>query len=147
MKYADFLINFDKALVDNGDGTFSLRTSVSGGGTVSGTLTVTGLTTMSGGTKYQRVGSGAGNYVVLSSDYIVGKTGITAGGDSVTLPSAVTAGNGRVYVIKDESGTAATNNITVSSASGNIDGVSTFVMTTNYQSITVHSDGTNWFIE
>lgn len=62
---------------------------------------------------------------------------------AITLPTPT---NGRVLIIKDISGAAATNNITISQhASEKIDGANTYVLNFNYESITLTSDGTNWF--
>lgn len=47
-RIADLLTAFDKALIDNGDGTWSMRTSVTGGGTISGDVTITGNLTVQG---------------------------------------------------------------------------------------------------
>ena len=46
--------------------------------------------------------------------------------------------------MKDGNGDAAANNITLTPASGNIDGSGTYVMSTNYQSQTVIHNGTEW---
>ena len=63
----------------------------------------------------------------------------TAGGFTVTLPTAPIAG--QVYVVKNLS-TAA---VTVAS-SANIDGASTFVLTNQYDSISVIYTGTTWMV-
>lgn len=52
---------------------------------------------------------------------------------------------GRTLMIKDESGGAQANNITVSPQSGTIDGESSIVIGKNYGSVLVYSDGSNWF--
>ena len=89
--------------------------------------------------------SAAGNYTVLVSDYIIHKTGITVGGDTVTLPS--TAANGQIFIIKDTSGEASVNNITVdTSGSETIDGSTTVIINGNYNGIAVHFDGVNYSI-
>jgi hypothetical protein len=50
-------------------------------------------------------------------------------------------------MIKDESGSAATNNITISTeGSENIDGATTAVLAEDYGNRTIYSDGSNWFI-
>jgi hypothetical protein len=68
----------------------------------------------------------------------------TSGGvGTVTLP-AVSAN--RFVRIKDSSGDSEVNNITVSPASGTIDGAATNVIDSNYGSVIYVSDGTNWFI-
>jgi hypothetical protein len=77
-------------------------------------------------------------------DYLIGVTN-TASPRIVTLPSAATI-SGKEYVVKDESGNAGTNNITVATAGAEtIDGAATATIATNYGSVKVYSDGTNWF--
>lgn len=90
--------------------------------------------------------SPAGAYTILLTDFAIFKTGITGGGDTVTLPSAVTAGRGKTFIVKDATGTATVNNITINTSSGNIDGAATKVLNLNYGTVTVRSDGTNYFI-
>jgi len=88
---------------------------------------------------------GAGNYTVLTTDGIIGKTSITSGGDTVTLPSSAEVG--QTFTIKDVNGTSATDPITIDTAGGElIDGVATYVISSNYQSITVIFDGSNYSI-
>jgi hypothetical protein len=85
-------------------------------------------------------------YSVLVSDYIVGSLcGSTA--LAVTLPTAQML-SGRVIHIKDESGNASGNNITISPQllSDAIDGSSTGVISTNYGSVSLYSDGAGWWI-
>jgi len=98
-----------------------------------------------GGRIVKRTFSTAGNYTVLTDDYIIAKTGITGGGDTVTLPSGAT--NGQVFVIKDESGNAGTDNITIATAGAEtIDGAATRVISANYGTVTVYFNGSNYFI-
>ena len=61
----------------------------------------------------------------------------------VNIPSASTAGAGFKYQIKNLS---ASNDLTLTPSSSNIDGSSTFVLDTPNQSITLVSDGSNYFI-
>jgi len=99
-----------------------------------------------GGLIVGRTVIGAGVYAVLATDYLIAKTAITAGGDTITLDDDLTDA-GRTFIIKDESGTAGTNNITIDPEGGTlIDGALTYVMNANYESKTVYSDGTNWFV-
>ena len=63
---------------------------------------------------------------------------------TVTLPSAVT---NAAIVFKDSAGTAATNNVTINRAdSATIDGATSQAISSNYGSMKLISDGTNWFI-
>lgn len=111
----------------------------------SGAARFDGQIQMLGSQKIHRI-STAIDYNILTSDYYIGVTS-TAAPRTITLPSAVTVGNGGVYIIKDESGGAAINNITIATTGGQtIDGSSSVIINTNYSSITVNSDGSNWFI-
>lgn len=70
----------------------------------------------------------------------------TAAVRTVTLPTAV-GREGRRFTIKDWKGTAATNSITVDAdGTETIDGATTYVMNTNYESVTVVSDNAGWSI-
>ena len=89
----------------------------------------------------------AATYDLLVTDYILNVTYPTTGAvTSLTLPTAQTT-DGRTIVIKDASGNAGTNNITIDTeASQTIDGAATLVIAVDYTSVTLCSDGTNWFI-
>lgn len=65
------------------------------------------------------------------------------GSSPIQLPTS-----GQVFIIKDQSGGAATNNITVTTQGGTvtIDGATTALINTNYGSLTFKFDGTNYFI-
>lgn len=65
---------------------------------------------------------------------------------TITIANAANLSAGEKIVIKDTSGAASTNNITVSPAGGTIDGAATAVINTNYGTLTLISDGTNYFI-
>lgn len=73
-----------------------------------------------------------------------------AGAVSITIPTATTTGSsansGKTYTIKDISGAAGTNNITVSVVGGgNIDGSSTAVINSNYGALELYSSGSSWY--
>jgi len=86
------------------------------------------------------------DYTVLTSDYIVAYTSITVD-RTVNLPPAATAGNGKVYVIKDESGSVggAIELIIDPNGAETIDGAANFELTNGFSSATVYTDGSNWF--
>jgi hypothetical protein len=96
------------------------------------------------GLKLNRTAVADANYTVLLTDQIVSYTSLTAG-RTVTALSAATAGAGYILIVKDEAGGAATNNITITPTSGNIDGAASKVINTNYGTVTIYSNGTNWF--
>ena len=82
-------------------------------------------------------------YSVANSDNII-FCNATGGNMTVTLPSAVTFAS-RTITVKRTNATA--NTVTVGSAAGNIDGSATYIIPGGtLNSITVVSDGTNWYI-
>ena len=85
----------------------------------------------------------AATYTAKAGDRVIGVN--RAGTVTVTLPAAEVR-KGRHYTVKDESGAAATNNITVATEGAEtIDGAVTGTIADNYGSVTYYSDGTNWF--
>lgn len=65
---------------------------------------------------------------------------------TMTLPTAVGL-SGKKYTIKSRNANASTKNITIATTSSQtIDGSLTYVIGVNYESITVVSDGSNWWI-
>lgn len=101
---------------------------------------------VAGSQTIQRTPVGAGLYNVLATDYYIAKTAITGGGDTLVLPAAATVGAGKIYKIKDVTGTAATNNLTISPTGGDtIELGATFTMNINGGSSEFISDGvSNW---
>lgn len=88
----------------------------------------------------------ASNYNVLSTDYIIGVTS-TAASRTITLPAATSTNVGQVYYVKDESGGASTNNITVNASGGSlIDGSSSILINQNYGLLMFYSSGSAWFV-
>jgi hypothetical protein len=85
------------------------------------------------------------NKTVAASDELIAYTSLTAG-RAVTLPAPAAGNAGRVVEVLDESGAAATHNLTVSAASGNINGSSTNVISANYGFRRYRSNGTAWFV-
>lgn len=85
---------------------------------------------------------GAYPYTVLALDYYIAVDSSTA--RTINLPNAPTTH--KSYVIKDRVGSAATNNITITTPGGTvlIDGATTFVISTNYGSISVIFNGTKY---
>lgn len=85
-----------------------------------------------------------GNYQVLTTDSIIGQTN-TSAPSTFTMPNTGLVA-GQEWTIKDETGGAATNNITVSGNGANIDGSPTFVININYGAIDLYWSGSNWFV-
>jgi hypothetical protein len=65
---------------------------------------------------------------------------------AVNLPAVAAVPAGKVYEVKDATGSASTFNITVSPAAGTIDGAATAVIRSSYGCLKVISDGANWKI-
>ncbi|MCH8281219.1 MAG: hypothetical protein IIC96_11125, partial [Chloroflexi bacterium] len=85
----------------------------------------------------------AATYTAKAGDRVIGVN--HTGAVTLTFPTAQLR-SGRTYTVKDESGAAATNNITVATEGPEtIDGSATDTISENYGSKTYYSDGTNWF--
>lgn len=108
-----------------------------GAGTI--TVSATGTTTLI----YTAIAHSDSPYTVLSTDEFIG-CDPTAGVISVLLPNA--PATGRVYTIKDVTGQATAHNITVTTVGGavNIDGATSFVMNTPYESVDVLFNGVSY---
>ena len=79
-------------------------------------------------------------YAVQPGDYYLGVN--IAAPATVVLPASPIVG--QVLIIKDIDGDANTNNITVSGNGNTIDGAATYVLNTDYASITLVFNGTEW---
>ena len=93
--------------------------------------------------KYTSVNHGASPYVVLSTDYYLG---VDTSGGVVTLNFPNAPATGRVFVVKDKTGTSAASNITVTTVGGvvTIDGSTSFTISTNYQAINLIFNGISY---
>lgn len=89
-----------------------------------------------------RVAVADADHTVAASTEIVALTSLSAG-RTVTLPAPVA---GREILVMDESGQAGTYNITIDTASGDINGGSSVSITTNYGFKRIRSNGSAWFV-
>lgn len=81
------------------------------------------------------------NYVMVGDETYIGITS-TAAPRSVLLLSAVLLPNGFEVIVKDESGGAGTNNITIAASGAEvIDGAATLVLNVNYVAASLVCDG------
>jgi hypothetical protein len=118
---------------------------LSNGTTGTGAVVLAALPSFTSGMIYKtRVVTAAGAVTVATSDYYIGVNKTVGAATTVNLPAAPTTGT--TFIIKDEKGDAATNNITITPAAGNIDNAATFVMATNNQSATVIYSGSQWVV-
>lgn len=111
--------------------------------TTLGTLT---SLTVAGGVVLNRTVVSSGSYNALITDYIIGVNNGSA--TSIVLATSGTS-VGQVYVIKDESGAANVNNISITDNNGDtIDGEATYVLSLSWGSVTLYYDGsgTGWSV-
>jgi hypothetical protein len=92
------------------------------------------------GRSFKITAPGAYPYTALKTDYVI----IVDTSVARTINLIAAKVNNPVYVIKDNVGSAATNNITVSGNGSNIDGAASYTMNVNYQSIMIVWNGTQW---
>lgn len=105
------------------------------------------LINFNGSVFYQTTTVNSATYDLTTADYILNVTYTSTGAvTSLTLPTAQ-AVNGRVIHVKDAAGNASTYTITIDTEGAEkIDGADTKVLNTDYESISMYCDGTNWFV-
>ena len=85
-------------------------------------------------------------YTVLRTDDIIHSTYSATGAVTITIPTALMAEK-KTFTIKDAGGKAGTNNITIATQGAEtIDGGVTYIITNDYDAITLYSNGSHWFI-
>lgn len=127
------------------DGTDAIYSASTGIHNFSQGVTINGLSFFNGAQKIKRTAVGAGGYSLDSQDYLVAKTAITGGGDTISLPTAASV-SGQQFKIKDESGNASINNITIDpNGAETIDGLATILIKSDYGEYTIYSNGSAWF--
>lgn len=85
----------------------------------------------------------AASYTVLSTDQDVFVN--RAGAVALTLPAS--PATGQRHFVKDISGAAATNNVTVTPSAGTVDGAASKVLSSNYEAMTFVYNGTEWSVQ
>ncbi len=83
---------------------------------------------------------GAYPYLTLTTDYVI----LVDTSSARTINLIASPVTGTTYRIKDNVGSAAANNITITPNAGNIDGSASFVMNANYQAVDLVYNGTQW---
>jgi hypothetical protein len=86
---------------------------------------------------------GSPDAISATTDYFICNTYSSTGAAGELLPAGAT---GLTFLIKDCGGQAATHNLTISTTAGNIDGASTYVISTNYGSVAVTYVNGQWAI-
>jgi hypothetical protein len=99
------------------------------------------LAYMAQGQKVHRTPISDTDYVVLTTDYLISYVTLSTL-RNVTLPAANASGAGSVYIIKDATGNANSNNIVITPAGGStIDGAVSKTINTSFGFYIVCSDG------
>ncbi len=83
---------------------------------------------------------GAYPYTTLQSDYVI----IVDSSSARTIVPMASPLTGQTYRIKDNVGSAAANNITITPSGKNIDGSASYVINTNYGTVDIVYNGTQW---
>ena len=81
-------------------------------------------------------------FQVLLGDYLLAVN--VAAPSSIVLP--IGAPIGTVFIVKDTSGDASTNNITVTGPGSTIDGAASYVINIDYASVTLVQTSTEWSV-
>jgi hypothetical protein len=106
-------------------------------------ISTTGSTTLSGSLSIEEITTTASTYDVLATDQVI-FTDSTSNTINVVLP---VPSAGRQLFIKDKTGQAGTNNVTISHNSAEtIDGSNSVLLSSPYASLTLVSDSINWSI-
>lgn len=85
---------------------------------------------------------GAYPYATLITDYLI----LVDSSAARTINPIAAPVTGTTYRIKDNVGSAAANNITITPTGKNIDGAASFVINTNYGSVDICYNGTEWSV-
>ncbi len=118
------------------------QSSIGQGLTVNGNLSVSGTFRMT----MRQITTGATD---TTNQYqgIIAWNSATSGAKSETIAACSSSISGMLLTIKDEAGTAGTNAITVTPASGTIDGASSASISTNKGALRLACDGgSNWLV-
>lgn len=85
-----------------------------------------------------------GNYTVTGADNTI-LANTTSGAITITLPAS-TGFAGRIYTIKKIGSGGIDNQLTISPASGTIDGGASYTIYNDWTYVTLQTDGSNWYI-
>ena len=94
--------------------------------------------------RYTKV-SIAGNYPVVNGDTVI-IADASSGNITVSIPPADSDSDGRLLQIKKIDATAFTVTISSSGTGDTIDGSSSEILASQYDSLSIFCDGTEWFI-
>ena len=109
-------------------------------GSSSGINTTTQVPLVSSNDAVKVITPGAYPYTVLPQDAFI----IVDSSAARTINLTASPPTGQRVTIKDNVGSAAANNITITPAAGNIDGAASYVINVNYGSVDLVYNGTQW---
>ncbi len=84
------------------------------------------------------------NYAIAANDNTV-LVNTTTGAINVSLPAATNI-SGRIYTIKKIGTGGIDNQLTITPASGTIDGGTSYIIYNDWTGLTLQTDGSNWFV-
>lgn len=157
----DYWFNYD-----SGNSRFVFNsTDVDGGGTngtiwvaedgstkveFKGAVSVAGKLITGDGLMRKITNVSSATYALLGTDDIIQIDYTTTGTVAVTLPDPSTLGvpanSVQVFVFKDGDGDANTNNITLTPAAGTVDGAGSVVISADYGTLVLYTDGSNYYV-
>ena len=85
---------------------------------------------------------GAYPYTTLTTDYVI----LVDTSSARTITPLASPATGTTYRIKDNVGSAGSNNITITPSGKNIDGAASYVVNTNYGSVDITYTGAEWSV-
>ena len=88
------------------------------------------------------VSASGASYTTVPQDQLI----LVDGAVTATIVPLASPTTGQKHIIKDNAGTAAANNITITPSGKNIDGAASSVININYGSVTIIYNGTQWNI-
>ncbi len=101
---------------------------------------VTGIFVQPSGIQVPITTPGAYPYTTLTSDFVI----LVDTSAARTITPLGSPATGQMYRIKDNTGSAALNNITITPSGKNIDGAASKVINSNYGSVDIVYNGTQW---
>lgn len=101
---------------------------------------IAGVLNTPSGMVVKTISPGAYPYTTLTTDFVI----LVDTSVARTINLIATPVTGTTYRIKDNVGTAATFNITITPAAGTIDGAASLVVNSNWGSVDVCYNGTSW---
>lgn len=97
-----------------------------------------------GGSNVTRIIASGATDSASATDQFIGWNSATASAKTQNIPAS--SGSGQRIEIKDIAGTAGTYAITITPASGTIDGASTYVLSSGQQSATILDTSVEWVL-